>query len=135
MTNNIKINFRSMNKNKKNNILVNYDPNTEVVIESKTNFNNYYIFPIKTVKENSNVDSIGYIHQTNTLFIQYKSITKTIEGFELSLRPEPFGYFYHDVDKTVFDKLLKSKNKANYINKYIKTKYIYHKEPIGYNFI
>ena len=133
----MKIVFKSMDKDKKflneNNVveykLENETP-TNIIVES-----NKYIFPLMTINEDSNLDCIGYIKEKNILFIQYKEMKKSVEGFELGMRPEPFGYFYHDVHKLVYNNLVKAKNKAKFINEKIKTNYMYHREPIGLDLV
>ena len=126
-----------MDKDKKilkKNKVVEYNPEEETALDMYVEMNRH-IFPIMTVNENSNVDGIGYIKETGMLFVQYKHMVKSVEGFELGMRPEPFGYFYHDVHKLVYNNLVKSKNKAKFINEYIKKNYMYHREPIGLDLI
>lgn len=114
----------------KNKNVVDYNPEHEKTLNMRVE-GNKYMFPTIIIKENSNVDSIGYIWQNNSLFIQYKTMKKTIEGFELGVRPEPIGYFYHDVPENVYNKLVNAKSKVDFINKYIKQNYMFHREPIG----
>lgn len=126
-----------MDKDKKllkKNKVVEYTPEQETALDMYIEMNSF-MFPIMTVNENSNVDSIGYIKETGTLFVQYKSMVKSVEGFELGVRPEPFGYFYHDVHKLVYNNLMKAKNKAKFINDHIKTNYMYHREPVGLDLV
>ena len=133
----MKIVFKSMDKEKKilkKNKVVNYEPSEETPLDIYVEYNKY-MFPIMTINEESNVDGIGYIWQTGELFVQYKEMKYSVEGFELGLRPEPFGYFYHDVHKLVYNNLIKAKNKAKFINDHIKTNYMYHREPIGLDLI
>jgi hypothetical protein len=132
-----KIIFESMDKDKKllkKNKVVEYTPEQETALDMYVEMNRF-MFPIMTVNENSNVDSIGYIKESGTLFVQYKSMVKSVEGFELGMRPEPFGYFYHDVHKLVYNNLVKAKNKAKFINDHIKKNYMYHREPVGLDLI
>jgi hypothetical protein len=133
----MKIIFKSMDKNKKilkKNKVVEYNPEDETPLDMYTELNKY-IFPIMTINEESNVDSIGYIPQRGILFVQYKRMIKSVEGFELGMRPEPIGYFYHDVHKLVYNNLVKAKNKAKFINEKIKKNYMYHREPIGLDLV
>ena len=126
-----------MDKDKKilkKNKVVEYNPDEEKALDMYVEMNKY-IFPIMTVNENSNVDGIGYIKETGTLFVQYKCMAKSVEGFELGMRPEPIGYFYHDVHKLVYNNLVKAKNKAKFINEKIKKNYMYHREPIGLDLV
>lgn len=126
-----------MDKDKKvlkKNKVVEYTPEQETATNIYAEINKH-IFPIMTVNENSNVDGIGYIDDSGILFVQYKSMTKSVEGFELGERPEPFGYFYHDVHKLVYNNLVKAKNKAKFINDHIKTNYMYHREPVGLDLV
>ena len=126
-----------MDKDKKilkKNKVVEYNPEEEKALDMYVEMNKY-IFPIMTVNENSNVDGIGYIKETGTLFVQYKCMAKSVEGFELGMRPEPIGYFYHDVHKLVYNNLVKAKNKAKFINEKIKKNYMYHREPIGLDLV
>jgi len=126
-----------MDKNKKilkKNKVVDYNPEEETALDMYVELNKY-IFSIMTINEESNVDGIGYIPQRGMLFVQYKCMAKSVEGFELGMRPEPFGYFYHDVHKLVYNNLVKAKNKAKFINEHIKTNYMYHREPIGLDLI
>ena len=129
----MKIIFKSMDKDKK---ILNEKNVVEYKFENETPMNmvaecNKYIFPIISVNENSNLDSIGYIKEKNILFIQYKEMKKSVEGFELGMRPEQFGYFYHDVHELVYNNLINSKNKTKFIKDYIQKKYMFHREPIG----
>lgn len=130
----MKIVFKSMDKKDKkfldNKSVVNYNPDEEVALDIKINPNKY-IFPIMTINEDSNIDGIGYIKEENMLFVQYKVMKKSVEGFELGMRPEPFGYFYHDVHELVYANLLNAKNKVKFINDHIKNNYMFHREPIG----
>ena len=133
----IKITFKTMDKDKKvlkKNKVVEYNPEEETALDMYVEFNKY-IFPVMTVNEESNVDGIGYIDEVGSLFVQYKCMAKSVEGFELGMRPEPFGYFYHDVHKLVYNNLVKAKNKAKFINEKIKTNYMYHREPIGLDLV
>ena len=133
----MKIVFKSMDKEKrilKKNKVVDYNPEEETALDYYVEFNKY-IFPIMNIDEESNVDGIGYIWQTGELFVQYKEMKYSVEGFELGIRPEPFGYFYHDVHKLVYNNLIKAKNKAKFINDHIKTNYMYHREPIGLDLV
>jgi hypothetical protein len=126
-----------MDKDKKvlkKNKVVEYTPEQETALNMYVKMNSF-IFPIMTVNEDSNVDGIGYIDDSGILFIQYKCMSKSVEGFELGMRPEPFGYFYHDVHKLVYNNLVKSKNKAKFINDHIKTNYMYHREPVGLDLV
>ena len=126
-----------MDKDKKilkKNKVVEYNPEEEKALDMYVEMNKY-IFPIMTVNENSNVDGIGYIKETGTLFVQYKCMAKSVEGFELGMRPEPIGYFYHDVPKLIYNNLVKAKNKAKFINEKIKKNYMYHREPIGLDLV
>ena len=126
-----------MDKDKKilkKNKVVEYNPEEETALDMYVEMNKY-IFPIMTVNENSNVDGIGYIKETGTLFVQYKCMAKSVEGFELGMRSEPIGYFYHDVHKLVYNNLVKAKNKAKFINEKIKKNYMYHREPIGLDLV
>ena len=121
-----------MDKDKKilkKNKVVEYNPDEETVTGMHAELNKY-IFPMITINEESNVNRIGYIDEMERLFIQYKCMTKSIEGFELGVRPEPFGYFYHNVHKSLYNDLIKSKNKAKFINEYIKKNYMFHRERI-----
>lgn len=129
----MKIVFKSMDKDKKflneNNVveykLENETP-TNIIVES-----NKYIFPLMTINEDSNLDCIGYIKEKNILFIQYKEMKKSVEGFELGMRPEPIGYFYHDVHELVYANLIKSENKTKFIKDHILKNYMFHREPVG----
>lgn len=126
-----------MDKDKKilkKNKVVEYKPEEETALDMYIEMNKY-IFPIMTINEDSNVDGIGYIPQRGMLFVQYKCMVKSVEGFELGVRPEPFGYFYHDVHKLVYNNLVKSKNKAKFINDHIKKNYMYHREPVGLDLV
>lgn len=122
-----------MDKNKKKilskNKVVEYNPEEETLLNIQIEPDKHVI-PIKTINEDSNVIGIGYVKETGTLYIQYQCMHKSVEGIELGMRPEPFGYFYHDVHKSVYNSLMKSKNKAKFINDNIKTNYIYHRELI-----
>lgn len=129
----MKIVFKSMNK--KDNIVnkskvVEYDLNNETPLDIKVE-GNKNIFPIMTINDGTNLDGIGYIDDKNILFIQYKEMKKSVEGIELGMRPEPIGYFYHDVNKSVYNTLIKSNNKVKFIKDYIQKNYMFHREPIG----
>ena len=132
--NTIKFTFKSKmkeNKNLKNeNEVVNYDPSQETYLDVWVEANKYFI-PLAKINEDSNVAYIGYCNETQSLVIQYKIMKYSVEGFELGLRPEPIGYWYHDVHKLVFNNLINSPNKVDFINKYIKENYAYHREAIG----
>lgn len=59
--------------------------------------------------KSSNVVSVGY--ENNTLYVQYKS------GM----------YSYSNVDKTVYENLLKAESKGKFMNSEVKNKYSYKK--------
>lgn len=129
----MKIIFESMDKNKNitaKSKVVEYDIKNETPLDIKVEANKD-IFPIVTINDGTNLDGIGYIDNKNILFIQYKEMKKSIEGIELGMRPEPIGYFYHNVDKSVYNTLLESKNKVKFIKDYIQKNYMFHREPIG----
>lgn len=115
---------------KKENEIVNYDPSQETYLDVWVEANKWFI-PLAKVEEDSNVAYIGYCEQTHCLVVQYKIMKYSVEGFELGLRPEPFGYWYHDVHKLVFNNLMNSKSKVDFINNHIKENYMYHREAIG----
>ena len=118
-------------KNLKNeNEVVNYDPSQETYLDVWVEANKYFI-PLAKVDEDSNVAYIGYCEENHSLIVQYKVMKYSVEGFELGLRPEPFGYWYHDVHKLVFNNLMNSKSKVDFINNHIKENYMYHREAIG----
>jgi len=137
---NIKINFKSkMKKEKPNNLkkekdVVVYKPDQEVYLDMWVEANRWFI-PMKEINEDSNVAYIGYCNETNSLVVQYKVMKYDVQGYELGVRPEPFGYWYHDVHKLVFNNLLKAKSKSDFINKYIKENYMYHREAIGVDLV
>lgn len=130
----VKIGFKSKMKEdkvlKKENEVVNYDPEKETYLDIWVEANKYFI-PFMKIDEDSNVAYIGYCKENNSLVVQYKVMKYSVEGFELGLRPEPLGYWYHDVHKLVFNNLINSKKKVDFINKYIKNNYMYHREAIG----
>ena len=138
--NTIKINFKSkMKKEKPNNLkkekdVVVYKPDQEVYLDMWVEANRWFI-PMKEINEDSNVAYIGYCNETNSLVVQYKVMKYDVQGYELGVRPEPFGYWYHDVHKLVFNNLLKAKSKSDFINKYIKENYMYHREAIGVDLV
>ena len=115
---------------KKESEVVNYDPKQETYLDVWVEANKYFI-PLMKVEEDSNIAYIGYCEETQSLVIQYKVMKYSVEGFELGLRPEPFGYWYHDVHKLVFNNLMNSKSKVDFINNHIKENYMYHREAIG----
>ena len=130
----IKITFKSKMKKDKNlkkeNEIVNYEPEKETYLDVWVEANKYFI-PMMKIKEDSNVAYIGYCNETQSLVVQYKEMKYSVEGFELGLQPEPFGYWYHDVHKLVFNNLVESNSKVDFINTYIKENYMYHREAIG----
>lgn len=127
----MKIIFKSkdMKKKKDNNIVDNNKEKIKIV-EGKIALPNQYIFGMHKVEEDSNVAWIGYIKEDNKLFIQYKEMRKTPDGYDIGFREEPFGYFYHDIDSNIYEYLMNSENKGKYINKNIKNKYEFHLEPM-----
>lgn len=138
--NTIKINFKSkMKKEKPNNLkkekdVVVYKPDQEVYLDMWVEANRWFI-PMKEINEDSNVAYIGYCNETSSLVVQYKVMKYDVQGYELGVRPEPIGYWYHDVHKLVFNNLLKAKSKSDFINKYIKENYMYHREAIGVDLV
>lgn len=125
----MKIKF--MSKKKKDSKVVTYNPENEITLDVMATPNKY-IFPMKKVdEEDSNVAWIGYIEQSQQLFIQYKVMKKTPDGYDIGLRDEPIGYYYHDVPKNIFDNLLIARSKGQYINNIIKKNFpVYHREYI-----
>ena len=115
---------------KKEKDVVVYKPDQEVYLDMWVEANRWFI-PMKEINEDSNVAYIGYCNETNSLVVQYKVMKYDVQGYELGVRPEPIGYWYHDVHKLVFNNLLESKSKSDFINKYIKENYMYHREAIG----
>lgn len=103
---------------------------TEIKVIGTSLCKNNFIFPMKKIEEKSNLGYIGYIKESNTLFVQFMQLKKSPEGIELGLKSEPIGYYYHNVSEEVYNKLLKSKSKSNFFNKNIKHNYEFHLEPI-----
>jgi len=132
--NTIKVNFKSKMKEtkvlKKEKEVVVYKPDQEVYLNMWVEANKWFI-PMKEINEDSNVAYIGYCNENSSLVVQYKCMKYDVQGYELGVRPEPIGYWYHDVHKLVFNNLLKAKSKSDFINKYIKENYMYHREAIG----
>ncbi len=87
------------------------------------------IVPFNIVNE-GNIYEVGYSDNKNALVVHFKTIQKTVEGFELGVRTEPIIYVYHDVDRQLFDDFLNSENKVQFFNDNIKSMYCYHKEEI-----
>jgi len=108
--------------------------NSEIKIISTSLCKNNFIFPMKKIKEKSNIDYIGYIKESNMLFIQFMQIKKSSEGIELGFKSEPIGYYYHDVPEEIYNKLLKSKSNVDFFNNNIKHNYEFHLEPIINNY-
>ena len=121
-------------KIKKEKEVVVYKPEEEEKLDLWVEANKWFI-PMKEINEDSNVAYIGYCEETQSLVVQYKVMKYDVQGYELGLRPEPIGYWYHDVHKLVFNNLLKAKSKSDFINKYIKTNYMYHREAIGVDLV
>ena len=115
---------------KKEKDVVVYKPEDETLTNFWVEANRWFI-PMKEINEDSNVAYIGYCEESECLVVQYKVMKYDVQGYELGVRPEPFGYWYHDVHKLVFNNLLKAKSKSDFINKYIKENYMYHREAIG----
>ena len=120
-----------MSKKKKENKIITYNPDKETVLDVMVDPNKY-IFPVMRVnEENSNVAWIGYIKESNQLFIQYKTLTKSVDGYDVGIKDEPIGYFYHDVPEEIYNNLMKSKSKSNYINNVINKNFnFFHREFI-----
>ena len=125
----MKITF--MSKKKKENKIITYNPDKERVLDITVDPNKY-IFPVMRVnEENSNVAWIGYIKESNQLFIQYKTLTKSVDGYDIGIKDEPIGYFYHNVPEEIYNNLVKSKSKSNYINNVINKNFnFFHREFI-----
>ena len=121
-------------KIKKEKEVVVYKPEEEEKLDLWVEANKWFI-PMKEINEDSNVAYIGYCEETQSLVVQYKVMKYDVQGYELGLRPEPIGYWYHDVHKLVFNNLLEAKSKSDFINKYIKTNYMYHREAIGVDLV
>lgn len=121
-------------KIKKEKEVVVYKPEEEEKLDLWVEANKWFI-PMKEINEDSNVAYIGYCEETQSLVVQYKVMKYDVQGYELGLRPEPIGYWYHDVHKLVYNNLLKAKSKSDFINKYIKTNYMYHREAIGVDLV
>lgn len=121
-------------KIKKEKEVVVYKPEEEEKLDLWVEANKWFI-PMKEINEDSNVAYIGYCEETQSLVVQYKVMKYDVQGYELGLRPEPIGYWYHDVHKLVFNNLLKAKSKSDFINKYIKANYMYHREAIGVDLV
>ena len=119
---------------KKEKEVVVYKPEEEEKLDLWVEANKWFI-PMKEINEDSNVAYIGYCEETQSLVVQYKVMKYDVQGYKLGLKPEPIGYWYHDVHKLVFNNLLKAKSKSDFINKYIKTNYMYHREAIGVDLV
>ena len=138
--NNIKINFKSKMKKSPENLkkekeVVVYKPEQEQQLNIWVEANRWFI-PMKEINEDSNVAYIGYCDESQCLVVQYKCMKYDVQGYELGIKPEPLGYWYHDVHKLVFNNLLNCKiKKSDFINKYIKENYMYHREAIGVNLV
>ncbi len=87
------------------------------------------IVPFKVI-DTSNIYEVGYSDNKNMLVVHFKTLQKTVEGFELDVRPEPIIYIYHDVDRQMFYNFLEAENKVQFFNDNIKSRYCYHKEEI-----
>ena len=102
----MKITF--MSKKKKENKIITHEPDKETGLDITVEPNKY-IFPVMKVdEENSNVSWIGYIKESNQLFIQYKILTKSVDGYDVELKDEPIGYFYHEVPEEIYNNLVKN---------------------------
>ena len=141
MENGIKINFKSKMKKvnpetlKKEEEVVVYKPEEEVYLDMWVEANRWFI-PMKEINEDSNVAYIGYCEESQSLVVQYKCMKYDVQGYELGIRPEPLGYWYHNVHKLVYNNLLNTKmKKSDFINKYIKENYMYHREAIGVDLV
>lgn len=64
-----------------------------------------------TTVESSNIQSVGYDNETSSLYVNYKSGT----------------YKYDGVDKSVYESLLTSPSKGQFMNENIKGQYKYSK--------
>ena len=133
--NTIKVNFKSKMKEtkvlKKEKDVVVYKPEDETLTNFWAEANRWFI-PMKEINEDSNVAYIGYCEESQSLVVQYKCMKYDVQGYELGVRPEPLGYWYHNVHKLVYNNLLNTKmKKVDFINQYIKENYIYHREAIG----
>lgn len=141
-TTKININFKSKMKKSNNSEnlknedeVVVYKPDQEIYTNQWVEANRWFI-PMKEINEDSNVAYIGYCEETQCLVVQYKVMKYDVQGYELGLRPEPFGYWYHGVHKLVFNNLLETDmKKSDFINKYIKENYMYHREAIGVDLV
>ena len=120
-----------MSKKKKENKIITYNPDKETILDITVEPNKY-IFPIMRVdEEDSNVAWIGYIKESSQLFIQYKSVVQTPDGYDIGIKEEPIGYFYHDVSEEIYNNLVNSKSKSNYINNVINKNFnFFHREFI-----
>lgn len=125
----MKIKF--MSKKKKENKVITYNTEKEIQLNIIAEPNKY-IFPIMRVdEEDSNVAWIGYIKESRQLFIQYKSVVQTPDGYDIGIKEEPIGYFYHDVSEEIYNNLVNSKSKSNYINNVINKNFnFFHREFI-----
>ena len=135
--NTIKINFITKMKDKnikKEKEVVVYKPEEEQKLDLFVEGNKYFI-PLKEINEDSNVAYIGYCEETESLVVQYKVMKYDVQGYELGIRPEPIAYWYHDVHKLVYNNLLEAKSKSDFINKYIKKNYMYHREAMGVDLV
>ena len=121
-----------MSKKKKENKVITYNTEKEIQLNIIAEPNKY-IFPIMRVDEkNSNVAWIGYIKESSQLFIQYKSVVQTPDGYDIGIKEEPIGYFYHDVSEEIYNNLVNSKSKSNYINNVINKNFnFFHREFIN----
>lgn len=120
---------------KKEDEVVVYKPEEEVYLDMWVEANKWFI-PMKEINEDSNVAYIGYCEESQSLVVQYKCMKYDVQGYELGVRPEPLGYWYHNVHKLVYNNLLNTKmKKVDFINKYIKENYMYHREAIGVDLV
>lgn len=125
------MNKSNSKKLKKESEVVVYKPDEEVYLDMWVEANKWFI-PMKEINEDSNVAYIGYCEESQSLVVQYKCMKYDVQGYELGIRPEPIGYWYHNVHKLVYNNLLNTKmKKVDFINKYIKENYMYHREAIG----
>lgn len=72
--------------------------------------------------EDSRVDSVAYIEETNELYVHLKDLEKH--------RPEDFAYFFQNCKKNLLNKIKESKDRYKYIKDYIYPKYDYSLEYI-----
>lgn len=121
-----------MERTYKENEIILHSPDKEEIVEGLVAKAVDKIVPLVTINE-ANIYSCGYIPEDNRMILWFKSMRKSVEGFNLGIHPEPFDYVFDGIPQNVYDAFLNAKNKVKFYEENIRGNYLYHREEVWSN--